>query len=136
MVIMGDILSAASLLLTIVTVLYALWYQELTTVIEIDIPQHLEDRPGPLAKVKGVLFSRAIPLFLSSATISIVFVPDAITVFSEFLDRCTQSGATDTCVYSSVKAAICIVVIFSIGITIHSGNMLWKIFNVKKQMEK
>jgi hypothetical protein len=135
-IIMGDILSAASLLLAIVTVLYALWYQELTAAIEIEIPNHKEDRPKPLTKLNQILFSRAIPLFLSSVTVSVVFLPDAITIVTQVIDVLSSGDATDNFVYSSVKTAVCIVVIFSIGITVHSGSILIKIMSLKGRMKK
>lgn len=124
---MSDILSAASLLLIIVTVLYALWYPELIIAINIEIPKHSEDRPAPLADVNKILFSRAIPLFLSSLIVSMVFVPDAINIIYEVINRKTEVAYK----YSSVKTAICVVVFFSVGLTIHSGNMLRKIVKIE-----
>ncbi len=114
---MGDVLSAASLLLTIVTVLYALWYPELLKAISVKIPDHFEDRAAPLFEVKKVLFSRAVPLFLSSFIVSLIFVPDALNIIKEILHA-------EKVIYSSVKTAICVVVLFSICITLHSGNIL------------
>lgn len=133
---MGDILSAASLLLAIVTVLYALWYQELTSALQTEIPEHIEEYPRPLATLKKVFFSRAIPLFLSSATVSFVFLPDAITIIMQAANAWTTGNASSTFVYSSVKTAICIVVIFSIGIAAHSGSILLRIHHLIKRMKK
>lgn len=133
---MGDILSAASLLLAIVTVLYALWYQELISALQTEIPEHIEDYPKPLAALKNVLFSRAIPLFLSSVTVSFVFLPDAITIILQVIDAWSAGDISNHFVYSSVKTAICIVVMFSIGITAHSGSMLIKINNLTSSLKK
>jgi len=133
---MGDILSAASLLLAIVTVLYALWYQELISALQTEIPEHIEDYPKPLAALKNVLFSRAIPLFLSSVTVSFVFLPDAITIILQVIDAWSAGDISKHFVYSSVKTAICILVMFSIGITAHSGSMLIKINNLTSRLKK
>ncbi len=123
---MGDILSAASLLLTIVTVLYALWYPELSEAIKTEVPIHSQDRPGPLAYVKKILWSRAVPLFFSSLVVSIIFIPDAINIVNEVFHLYKRNIYK----YNSVKTAICVVVVFSVGITFHLANVLWKI--VKK----
>ena len=129
---MGDILSAASLLLTIVTVFYALWYPELIKAIDKKVPTHREDRSGPLSEINKILLSRAIPLFLSSFVVSIIFMPDAIDIIVESINR--EDGVIYK--YNSVKMAICIVVFFAIGITIHSGNMLIKIINKRIELKR
>ena len=132
---MGDILSAASLLLTIVTVLYALWYPELIEGLKIEIPPHKEDRPGPLSKINKVIYSRALPLFISSMLVSVVFIPDVVNILKEVYEAWMQDdGAIPN--YSSVKTAICIVVIFSICISFHVGIMLMKMLQIKRNMKK
>jgi len=133
---MGDILSAASLLLAIVTVLYALWYQELTSALQTEIPIHKEEYPKSLATLKKVFFSRAIPLFLSSVTVSFVFLPDAITIVIQVIDAWATDNISKNFVYSSVKTAICVVVVFSIGIAVHSGSILIRINGLIKRMGK
>ncbi len=132
---MGDILSAASLLLTIVTVLYALWYPELIEGMEIKIPNHKEDRPGPLSEINKVIYSRALPLFISSVLVSVVFIPDVINILNEVNEAWAQSDG-EIPNYSSVKAAICIVVVFSIFMSLHVGFMLVKMLNIKRNMKK
>lgn len=132
---MSDILSAASLLLTIITVLYALWYIELIEGIKIEIPPHKEDRPEPLSKISEVIYSRALPLFIASVSISVVFMPDVIKILKEVYEAWVQNdGAISN--YSSVKTAICIVVIFSIFISLHVGSMLIKMLKIKRNMKK
>jgi len=132
---MGDILSAASLLLTIVTVLYALWYPELIEGLKIKIPAHKEDRPGPLSKINKVIYSRALPLFISSVLVSVVFIPDIINILKDAYEAWAQSDG-DIPNYSSVKSAICIVVAFSIFMSLHVGFMLVKMLNIKRNMNK
>jgi len=131
---MGDILSAASLLLTIVTVLYALWYQELMSALEIEVPTHREDRPAPLSRINSILYSRAVPLFVSSILVSVVFIPDVINILREVFRAWIQAGG-DIPSYSSVKTAICIVVAFSIAISFHVGSILLRLFKIKHEME-
>lgn len=132
---MGDILSAASLLLTIVTVLYALWYPELNEGLKIEIPPHKEDRPGPLSKINSVIYSRALPLFMSSMLVSLVFVPDVINILKEVYEAWAQYNRAIPN-YSSVKTAICIVVAFSVFISLHVGFMLKKMLDIKRNMSK
>jgi len=133
---MDDILSAASLLLTIVTVLYALWYQAIVSVLQIEIPKFAEDRPKPLSIVNKVLLSRALPLFLMSLIVSAVFTPDMIKLFCEYLKSVISDNSVENFHYNSLKTAFFFVVIFSIGITIHSGNILRKLFLIKRKMSE
>lgn len=132
---MGDILSAASLLLTIVTVLYALWYPELIEGLKIEIPPFKEDRPGPLSKINEIIYSRALPLFMSSLLVSLVFIPDAVNILSEVYETWTQNYRNIHS-YSSVKTAICIVVAFSLFMSLHVGFMLKKMLYIKRNMSK
>ena len=132
---MGDILSAASLLLTIVTVLYALWYQELMSALQIEVPIHKEDRSAPLLRINSMIYSRAIPLFVSSVLVSVVFIPDVVGILREAFRAWDQAGSYIQ-YYDSVKTAICIVVVFSIALSVHAGFILLKLLKIRHDMKK
>ncbi len=133
---MSDVLSAASLLLAVSTVLYALWYPEIMVSININIPQYREDRTGPLSEIKNTYYSRAIPLFLITLIVAGVFIPDAIKIIFETIGYISQDNPDVILTYSSVKTAFVIVVVLSVALVIQTGGMLIKLFLHKKQMEK
>lgn len=132
---MGDILSAASLLLTIVTVLYALWYQELMSALQIEVPIHKEDRSAPLLRINSMIYSRAIPLFVSSVLVSVVFIPDVVGILREAF-RAWEQANRYIQYYDSVKTAVCIVVVFSIALSVHAGFILMKLLKIRHDMKK
>jgi hypothetical protein len=132
---MSDILSAASLLLAVATVLYALWYPEILASININIPPYKEDRSGPLSDLKNTLYSRAIPLFIMTLLVAGVFIPDALKIISETIGYLRQDRPDVVLTYSSVKTAFVFVVILSIALVFQTGGMLRKLLSHKNEME-
>lgn len=130
---MGELLSAASLLLTIVTVLYALWYPEIVEGLNIKIPKHEEDWPGPSKKIETLIRSKVIPLFVSSMLVSIVFIPDAISIIKEayWVWMHAENPASK---YSSVKTAFTLVVLFSVYLWLQVSSILIKLISKKRKM--
>lgn len=74
---MGDLLSSASLLVAIVTVLYGLWYPEITRGINTKVPDYKEQCDAPLKEINSVISRRARPLLLASVGLAVVFLKDA-----------------------------------------------------------
>ena len=74
---MSDLLSAASLLLTALTIIYGLWYPQMVTVLDITPPDHREDRIKPYREVHQVIKTRAVPLLVISGLLTLVFLPDS-----------------------------------------------------------
>ena len=76
---MSDLLSSASLLIAIVTVLYALWYPEIRKGIkEISATDVRED--NKVSDVAGIILWRALPLMAASLSLTAVFLKDAILI--------------------------------------------------------
>src|SRR5438874_1732771 len=77
---MGDLLSAASLLLAVVAVIYGFWYPEITAALKITPALHKEDRAKDYERVRYLLKTRAIPLLFVSGLLTLVFVPDTLRI--------------------------------------------------------
>jgi hypothetical protein len=76
---MSDLLSSASLLIAIATVLYALWYPEIRRGIkEISATDVRED--DKVSEVSGIITWRALPLMAASLSLAVVFLKDAIAI--------------------------------------------------------
>ena len=73
---MGDLLSSASLLVAIVTVLYGHWYPDILLGINTKVPDYRESVDTPLSTVISIILRRALPLLLSSVGLTIVFLKD------------------------------------------------------------
>jgi len=75
----SDLLSSASLLIAIVTVLYALWYAEIKRGIK-DIRPRQNWEKDDFLEVLGILLLRALPLAVASLGLALVFLKDALII--------------------------------------------------------
>ena len=124
---MNDLLSAASLLLTIVGVIYGLWYGEITKAIDdgSKLPPrvHPEDRVAPVKKLCECLRSKAIPLSIASICVSLVFLPPSMALVFHFVRACFQR-------YDAIATSFIIVEIFSLALaylSLHRALKLWRL---------
>lgn len=76
---MSDLLSSASLLIAIVTVLYALWYSEIRRGIN-DLKPIDRREDDKISEVFGILCWRALPLAGASFCLAVIFLKDAVII--------------------------------------------------------
>jgi hypothetical protein len=76
---MSDLLSSASLLITIVTVLYAQWYPEIRRGIK-DIKATTVREDDKVSEVCGIIVWRALPLMAASLSLAMLFLKDAFVI--------------------------------------------------------
>jgi len=66
---MADLLSAASLLLTVLTILYSLWYGEISNASSSDVERYAANRNIAYRDARTVFLFKALPLCLASAAL-------------------------------------------------------------------
>lgn len=128
---MSDLLSAATLLLTVVGVIYSLWYGEISKAID-DAPKippstHPEDRAAPLKKLRDVLHSKAIPLSIASVCVTLVFLPPSAGLVFQFVHRCFQLGPSILKKYDAIATSFITVELFSISLAYLSSIRAWRL---------
>jgi hypothetical protein len=74
----GDLLSAESLILTVVSGLLALWYSEIQNALRVEKKLRVEDRRPEIETMTRSLWRRAIPLTLLALAATAVFAPNSI----------------------------------------------------------
>lgn len=116
---MSDLLSAASLLLAVLGVLYGLWYPEIMDALDTEVPPFVEDRRHPYRQVVSVLYGRALPLMIAGIGISAIFLPDALHIALSSLRAYKMEGIAYLKDYSAVHTAFVFVVTMSVAITVH-----------------
>ncbi len=131
---MSDLLSAASLLLAVLGVLYGLWYPEIIAALEIKVPIHVEDRQGPYHKVTTVFYSRALPLTIASIGVSLIFLPDAVKISLDSIFGYSTQGILYLYSYSATHTAFCFVVAMSITIASHLTVFSIKLIRLRKKL--
>jgi hypothetical protein len=128
---MADLLAAASLLLTVVTVLYSLWYPEVAAASKREIKQLAANRTNDFDECRAVLFWKAVPLCL--VTILLVFIngPDTWVIVT---DAVAQIGKSQPESYSAIRTTFVAVVTILVllashmcAATIALGHRVWKL---------
>jgi hypothetical protein len=112
----SDVLAAASLVVTAVTLLYAAWYEHVQQALGIERPRFRADRDPSIRRLRAVLWSRAVPCGVASVLMSLVFAPDAIRVG---WDAVTGSQGRS---YDVVKAAYLAVWLLSTGLAVAAAS--------------
>ena len=120
---MSDKLSAASLLIAIVAVMYGMWYPLLTDTLTIEVPEFAPDRPKPRKAVAEVRNGRALPLMIAAAGVGAVFLPDAVVIVIQSLRLAASEGPGVVRDYDSVATAFVLVEVVSLYFAIHFAGM-------------
>lgn len=122
---MTDLLAAASLLTAAVTVLYGLWYPEIARALEMPVPARAADAGPRRHQVRVVLRARVVPLAVLSVCVALVFVPDALGIVSEAVSLVSHEPLA-ALHYDSRKTAVCLIVVFSLGLALHIVLLAWR----------
>jgi hypothetical protein len=111
---MSDLLSAASLLLAIVTVLYGMWYPEIMKSLETEVPDHPAARRKPRGEVAAMRRNRALPLMTATILLAAVFLPDALKIVLQSTGSIVSNGISAFAKYSAVATAFVLVEILAL----------------------
>jgi hypothetical protein len=74
----GDLLSAESLLLALVSGLLALWYGEIQSALHQERRLRVEDHGPEIAILTRTLWRRAVPLMLLAVAATAIFAPNSL----------------------------------------------------------
>jgi hypothetical protein len=110
---MSDLLSAASLLLTVLGIVYGTWYTEIVNAIAIVIPGPVDDRVHVRRTVRAALYGKALPLALAATMLMVLFLPDALAIVRGGFSLLNALGCGAFREYNAVEAAFCLVVVFT-----------------------
>jgi hypothetical protein len=102
----GDLLSASSLLVALVGLLYSTWYPEITGAAEAPVPLH--DASKLRSSTRSTLRTRAAPLLLLAVVLLLVLFPPALAVVVQTVRQLTGSQAGNQ--YDAVQA--CFIAVF------------------------
>jgi hypothetical protein len=82
---MNDLLSAASLFLAVLGLLYSAWYAEINESLKIATPQFKRDRGPLISRVEVAYYKRALPLVVGAVAVSLILFPDLLrTLWSSY----------------------------------------------------
>jgi len=110
---MNELLTAASVLLAITGVLYALWHDDIVSALSLKMPQHKEDRGEYDKKLKSVLWSRAVPLLLATLCIMLVYLPPSIGIVVSSFTAYNSLGFENFKNYDPIATSFVLVEVFT-----------------------
>jgi hypothetical protein len=111
------LLTAASLMATMITVLYSLWYPSIADALAVPRRHQRADRDPEIAVVRRALEGRAAPLFVISLLPVAVFLPPILDVISQS----EQLLAMGYGKYDSVRAAFAAVYLLTVILAVFAA---------------
>jgi hypothetical protein len=116
---MGDLLSAASLLLTLIALLYGMWYSEIVAATNLTVQPQPSDRLLDYQRANGVFWTKAIPLTAAALLLSAVFLPTAVQLISRAIKHSREVGLSAIRDYDPVAMSLILVTAGAILFSIH-----------------
>jgi hypothetical protein len=125
---MADLLAAGSLLLTVVTILYSLWYPEIVTASNKSIDRLSANRTDDYKECRKILHLKSLPLSLASTALFFINLPVAIDIISSGLQWIKDGHPVLYHTEEAVKVtfiAVIAVLLFLACHTISAAALLW-----------
>lgn len=113
---MGDLLTAASLLASILTVLLSLWFRDLQQALGLQTSRHAADNGPQIRLARSVLMTRAVPLACLGVALSGVLLPAAVDVLAASWLAVSAGDAT----YDTLAATFVAVYVFILSLTVYA----------------
>jgi cytochrome c biogenesis factor len=107
---MSDLLSAASLLLTVLGIVFGAWYPEIVNALAAAVDEKFDDRGAVRRTVRTALYGKALPLALAATILTALFLPDALAIVRGAYSAFGALGWGAFGMYDAVEAAFCLVV--------------------------
>lgn len=77
---MSDNIAALSAIMTVIAILYGLWYGDISRCSNIKLPLHRPDREPFIVEIKRTRNLKAIPLLCVNSGMGIIFTPAVIEI--------------------------------------------------------
>jgi hypothetical protein len=127
---MTDLLAAASLLLTVVTILYSIWYPEVSEALKLPIDPHPLNNKDAHSKCRGLLIGKVIPLAIVATALCVINLPDAWQIVT---DAVAQLGQPVHSGYSAVRTAFVVVEVVLAFLAAHT---VWTVKTLRRHVIK
>jgi hypothetical protein len=119
----SDLLSAASLFLATLGVLYSAWYADLNAALSMQVRKFKEDRRLDIELVESTLRNRSIPLALAGVAVTLILAPAFVSIIIEGGMTWVRFGARAIMHYDAVKTLFCAVYVVTFGLAVHLSRL-------------
>lgn len=132
---MSDLISATSLLLAMVSILFGLWYMEIQNVINLTVPKHKDDRAPDFQKVNHFLYQKALPLAIFAILLSFIVLPDFISILRDTVKIFIIMKCEAFKKYDAVRAAYILVSLYTFALSVYLVSLLLKIWDKHREFK-
>ena len=132
---MSDKLSAASLLLTAIAIVYSLWYPEMAAILKLVPQPHKADNRQAHANVGNAIATRAVPLLAISLLLTMIFVPDSIRVVRLSIQNAAEKHAAAISDYSAVATSLVAVTGMLAVLSVHLALLTWRLVQLRGKLD-
>lgn len=112
---MNDPISALSSILTIVAILFGLWYPDIRAAIDLKLSNHSDDNKPLERTIKNAMNYKAYPLLIINVITLLIFLPDGVKILYDSF-QLALSGTPY--VYDSSRAAFIVMLLLLAGLSI------------------
>jgi hypothetical protein len=120
----GDLLSASSLLLAIIGVLYSVWYAEIRQARALDAGANIGITRRRVEEIGMILRSRALPLFLATLVVAAILAVPAYRV---------ARGWVLSPHYDPIEACFIGVYVFLVGLLVLCAGPTWDLWQKRQE---
>lgn len=125
---MGDLLTAAALILTAISIIYGQWIDDINSVLNLEVSSHKADNRKKHSTAKNVLLNKAMPLLIVAILFTLVYLPNVIEILREVFNIKFKKQT-----YDAIKATFILIELFQIILLCSITKLFFKtIMKVKK----
>ena len=134
---MSELLSAASMYLAFISLLYSTWYSETKkTLSEKEKSYNAEDNRMIVDKVTNVKRYRVEPLLIASIMLSVLLIPEVIRIASNIMQFICSDSRSFFDDYRAVDALLLTIVLGAISMGIHLWNIRMGLIEKVNELSK
>jgi len=132
---MSDLLSASSLYLAVLGLLYSVWYAEIVSAIDVKVPTFKEDRTAISNQVRKALRTKALPLTLGAVVLSLILMPDAVRIITDSVELLGENALGSIKFYDAVKTLYVAITLFTLTLTVHVVSLANRLRKRQKEIQ-
>lgn len=132
----GDLLSAASLALGALAVVYGLWSPALLSVLDLEKAPHREDRDPTIRSLREASRVKALPLLVAATGVCLILMPPAVDVAIRSIGHLVDQGPKALLDYDPVQALFLAVWCMIAGLAVVSAKSWNDVRNKLSEFER
>ena len=109
---MSDNIAALSAIMTVIAILYGLWYGDISRCANIKLPLHRPDQEPLIVEIKRTRNLKAIPLIVVNSGMTIIFAPAVVQILVSSAKLLLKNQIA--CTYDPPSAAFIFIVCISV----------------------